>query len=70
MGKKKHTVSDKAGQDEASSYSYTPAAIIGRMTGAQDWKNDFPKVNRDGKGDKQGVGLADIREKYKKAPKK
>jgi hypothetical protein len=42
---------------------YSPTGLIGKMLGLHP---KHPKPNREGKGDRQGVGMSDIREKYRK----
>lgn len=65
-GKKRDT--KRASEDTDSPFyyeqEYTPTAMIGKMLGLHP---KFPKPNREAKTDKQpGVGLSDIREKYRK----
>ena len=64
--KKVHT--KRASEDTPNPHyyeqEYTPSALIGKMLGLHP---KHPEPNRKGKGDKpKGVGLSDIREKYKR----
>lgn len=63
----KKTRIDNSRPGDSDPYSaereYSPTALIGKALGLHP---KYPEPNREGKGDREGVGMADIREKYRK----
>lgn len=69
MGKKSRIDNSRPGDTDpySAEREYSPTALIGKALGLHP---KYPEVNRDGKGDRQGVGMSDIREKYRKPEKR